>query len=157
MFHADSPSGSHDAFTNDDLPVTNIDVNSSSSLSAPATYLMASFYENPQSLATREHEPMGAVDSRKFPQHSPLDSSRFWVSPKACPGWGSIIVGAGRTAVRELALISQGLPPAIENHQLINILLNIYDKIEQQVGPRVMSVALSNSLSFALTYFSLIF
>jgi hypothetical protein len=109
------------------------------------SHLSPHFYLDPSRFTTRDAQPSG----KRPPKSDIYGCSTFWIGPKACKsflGWGTVFV-TSQTMAREVALKLSKTPPSVEDDILINIILNVYDVIDEAVGSAVMRKALDPSLS----------
>jgi hypothetical protein len=125
--------------------------------SVPA-YLKPEFYNNPSQFLVRNSQPMALRDfSQVLHTTEPYNTSRFWLDElkdqpeleKGCPAWATIFLVVGLSLVREIVLERTKIPPSLEIYELKNILFNIYDRVEQEVGADVMLAKLDQRSSSA--------
>ena len=120
----------------------------SPSPSPTRTFLQPEFYNNPSRFLLRTCQPMASPDdSAKLSVKAPFNTSTFWVSNEGCHVWATLCCVVAQSLAREISLESTCTPPFLSIYELKNLIYNVYDHVEEEVGSEVMAAALGKCLS----------
>jgi hypothetical protein len=91
-------------------------------------------------------------DSAKLSVNAPFNTSTFWVSDEGCHAWATLWCVVAQSLAREISLESTCTPPFLANYKLKNLIYNVYDHVEEEVGSEVMVAALDGCSSHTYLY-----